>query len=132
MNRKRSLASLRDALLKRCDALRHDLAEEMLLSDLSSASIPGDLADLAVDNANEEARFLLGAAEVRELFRIERALDRIDQGRYGVCEVCDQPISSARMRAVPYATRCLSCQREAEEASGAVRKHTALKDRSAA
>jgi DnaK suppressor protein len=42
------------------------------------------------------------------------AMDKVRDGGYGVCEVCAEPISPARLRAVPFAVRCLSCQRAAE------------------
>ena len=45
------------------------------------------------------------------LFEIEDALVRLDDGTYGVCEDCRTPIRSGRLETIPYARRCLSCQR---------------------
>jgi DnaK suppressor protein len=42
--------------------------------------------------------------------KMEEALERLAAGRYGLCAVCLEPISVARLRAFPFAVRCLSCQ----------------------
>ena len=49
---------------------------------------------------------------------VEAALDRLDHGLYGVCEVCEQPIAKSRLRALPYARLCAHCQRESEAHPG--------------
>jgi DnaK suppressor protein len=43
------------------------------------------------------------------LLEIDAALQRVDHGTYGACETCAQPIPSARLRALPHSTRCVSC-----------------------
>ena len=45
---------------------------------------------------------------------IERSLRRLAQGEYGRCEDCDQAIGAGRLVALPFATRCLECQRALE------------------
>jgi DnaK suppressor protein len=45
---------------------------------------------------------------------IHAALHRIQEGVYGLCVDCDEPISPKRLEAVPWASRCLSCQENAE------------------
>ena len=45
------------------------------------------------------------------------ALSRLDAGTYGACVACGGWIEPARLEAIPYAERCLSCQRETEPAS---------------
>ena len=42
-------------------------------------------------------------------------LERIHEGNYGVCEGCEASIPLARLQALPYATLCIQCQREAEK-----------------
>jgi DnaK suppressor protein len=46
----------------------------------------------------------------RQLRQIERALQRLDTGDYGVCVDCEQEIAAKRLRAVPWTPRCLKCQ----------------------
>ena len=47
---------------------------------------------------------------------IEAALRRIESGQYGRCEECDEPIVLQRLKALPWATRCVACQEETEAA----------------
>ncbi|MFH0810453.1 MAG: TraR/DksA C4-type zinc finger protein [Pseudomonadota bacterium] len=49
-----------------------------------------------------------------ELEAIEEAIDRIDQGRYGICTECGEPISERRLEVMPYAVRCVEDQQRVE------------------
>jgi len=50
------------------------------------------------------------AAELNEaLEEVEAAIVRLNEGAYGRCEVCQQPIPEARLEAMPAARRCISC-----------------------
>ena len=51
------------------------------------------------------------ASRMREL---RAALDRLEDGGYGLCIDCEEPIAAKRLAAVPWAARCLSCQENAE------------------
>lgn len=46
--------------------------------------------------------------------QLERALERLREGRYGLCEDCGAPIPARRLQLSPEATRCVICQRVAE------------------
>ena len=48
---------------------------------------------------------------------IDAALSRLDAGMYGICRDCNQPIALERLRALPFAARCMSCEEAREEAS---------------
>lgn len=65
--------------------------------------------DAAVDTAErDQAR--AAATEVKEILdRVDKALEKIKEGTYGVCEVCGKPIPAARLQLVPWATRCAKC-----------------------
>jgi DnaK suppressor protein len=52
--------------------------------------------------------------ESRELFQIERSIQRLKQGTYGVCEGCAKKIPVSRLNALPFSTTCINCQREME------------------
>ena len=58
----------------------------------------------------------LSILEVRNQMRlqVEAALQRLDEGTYGRCEDCLKPISEERLKALPFARRCIDCQRHAE------------------
>ncbi|MCR4512964.1 TraR/DksA C4-type zinc finger protein [Aeromicrobium sp. 50.2.37] len=45
----------------------------------------------------------------RRLLAVEAALGRLDDGTYGVCEVCGEPIAEGRLEALPATTRCVRC-----------------------
>ena len=49
-----------------------------------------------------------------ELRQIDRALADIEAGRYGLCQECGEQIAPARLKALPFATRCVACQSEIE------------------
>lgn len=74
----------------------------------------GDLADIASDVAEQEMIDALGRRVIARLDQIDRALDRLRAQSYGACEDCGEPIDPARLRALPWARRCLRCQRRAE------------------
>lgn len=68
---------------------------------------PGDLADAATTRSTQDDVEALIAATRQRLQQVEDALDRIDDGTYGVCEVCGDRISDARLEALPFATVCV-------------------------
>ena len=75
----------------------------------------GDAADVAFESGSEEMASQLAELDSRELSQIERALRKLHQGTYGVCESCSQKIPLGRLNALPYSTMCIECQREMEE-----------------
>ena len=118
MSRKDAMLNMRQVLLKRRDALRKALAGDLsLLKELAQAS--GDVVDVALDSVQDEISSQLAEVESRELAHIEYALERVRDGQYGICEGCGTSIPLARLNALPYATYCIRCQREAER-QGAV------------
>jgi DnaK suppressor protein len=48
--------------------------------------------------------------DYRQLRLVEEALDRLTAGDYGICLACDQPIAEKRLRALPWARYCVTCQ----------------------
>jgi RNA polymerase-binding protein DksA len=60
--------------------------------------------------------FALMEMESQTLRKIDEALLRLGEGTYGICSECDEPISEARLKALPFASLCRDCQEHAEEA----------------
>jgi len=119
MARKDAILNLRNVLIKRRDALRKALAGDLSsLKELREQS-SGDVVDAALDSAQDEISSQLAEVESRELANIENALEQMREGRYGVCELCECNIPLARLQALPYATTCIQCQREAEKSGDA-------------
>ena len=53
--------------------------------------------------------------------RLSEALARVRSGDYGICEICGEPISAGRLRAIPEVTTCVTCQDAAEREAAASR-----------
>jgi len=119
MTRKNAILNMRQVLIKRRDALRKALAGDLSQLKELGAQASGDVVDAALDCAQDEISSQLAEVESRELARIENALERMRIGQYGVCEGCGANIPMARLNALPYATLCIKCQREAEREGGA-------------
>jgi RNA polymerase-binding transcription factor DksA len=47
--------------------------------------------------------------------QLEDALERLDEGDYGICESCEQPIDPERLEALPGTSLCINCARKAEQ-----------------
>jgi DnaK suppressor protein len=114
MARKDSILNLRALLVQRRDALRRALAGDLSLLKSMAEQSGGDVVDAALDAAQDEISSQLAEVESRELAQIENALERMRQGSYGQCEVCETKIPLARLTALPYAMTCIDCQRAAE------------------
>src|SRR5438874_8733662 len=118
MARRDALLRLHKTLLARRSALRKALAGELADLRQLSADATGDSADVAFGAGSDDIASQLTELEARELNQIERALARLKQGIYGVCEVCQNKIPVARLNALPYSTTCINCQREMESYPG--------------
>ncbi|MGE0206774.1 MAG: TraR/DksA family transcriptional regulator [Candidatus Babeliales bacterium] len=68
---------------------------------------PGDLAQLL---SQETLDISLQDTELEEYSMIRQALKMLEEGSYGLCIDCEQPISEKRLKSYPNATRCLVCQ----------------------
>ncbi len=78
------------------------------------SSMPIHMADLGSDNFEQEFNLSLMESEELLLEKIEAALERIEEGRYGECEECGARIPKARLNAIPFATLCVKCAEELE------------------
>jgi DnaK suppressor protein len=119
MSRKEAILNIRQILVIRRDALRKALAGDLSLLKELNAQTSGDMVDAALDSVQDEISSQLAEVESRELARIEYALERMREGQFGVCEGCGTGIPMARLNALPYATYCIKCQREAERQGAA-------------
>jgi DnaK suppressor protein len=80
--------------------------------DLSS--MPIHMADLGTDNYEQEFALGLMDSERRILHEIDAALQRIQEGTYGICEGTGEPIARARLEAQPWARYCVEYARKVE------------------
>lgn len=110
----RRLKDIKLVLEKRRAMLQRTLTNE--IADLQGGTNieSGDAAEVALDDAFDLVSSQMAQSESRELAQIELALERIRRGTYGECRGCAKQIPIARLQALPYATRCILCEREAE------------------
>jgi DnaK suppressor protein len=73
---------------------------------------PGDQAAAAT---SEDIMISIQANEYEELRMIAKALKAIENGTYGACQDCGNPIAEKRLLLYPNATRCITCQEASEE-----------------
>ena len=72
---------------------------------------PGDVATATFDR---EMASTLEENSAHVLAGIDAALGRIENGTYGVCQQCENPIGADRLEALPWATLCIDCKRKQE------------------
>ncbi len=72
------------------------------------------LADIATHTYDRELDSTLEVSEEAHLSHIDAALKRIEEGTYGTCANCGQPIGVERLEAMPWVTLCIDCKRKAE------------------
>lgn len=122
---KKDLEEFKRLLLRRRAQLSGEvekLADEALRQNRQDASgdlssMPIHMADIATDNFEKELNLDFIQRESAELRDIDEALARIEEGTFGLCQVCGKRIRKSRLRAVPHARLCIECQRR-EEAQG--------------
>ena len=81
-----------------------------------------DVEDMSLRDATGAQQIALLEARTRERIQWDEALSRLDEGSYGICEDCDEPISPGRLRALPFARRCVTCQEQFELFENIVRR----------
>jgi len=115
--RKTELKSFKNKLLALRARLRGDvshLADAALNRSRSEAagdlsSMPIHMADIGSDNYEQEFTLSLMQSESETLEMVERALERIEEGTYDLCEECGIRIPKPRLTAIPYTSMCIDC-----------------------
>ena len=79
--------------------------------DSTADNHPGDMATVTFDR---ELDYTLEENEGRLLQAIDAALTRMDEGSYGACVSCGQPIGAERLEALPWTRQCIDCKRKEE------------------
>lgn len=74
----------------------------------------GDVIDVAFNAIGGDISSSLLHLESKEMKQIKKAMDLIENGKYGVCESCETKIPAARLEALPYSILCINCQRRRE------------------
>jgi RNA polymerase-binding protein DksA len=120
---KADIQAFKERLLMLRSRLRGDvtqLAESALKKNRTQSngdlsSMPIHMADIGSDNFEQEFTLSLIESDGNTLAKIEAALDRVEDGSYGLCEECGAKIPKQRLLAVPYATMCIKCASRTEQ-----------------
>ena len=92
----------------------HNRPMEDELGELAGRGADNHLGDMATVTFDRELDEGLEEGAIQTLAQIDRALARLDEGSYGVCERCGKPIAEERLQARPWATLCIDDQRLAD------------------
>jgi DnaK suppressor protein len=113
------LKTTRERLQQLRDAVLDDLAEtgrDALRSSGDENKVGGvHQTDAASDQYDRDFALSVISKHQDGLYEIEEALKRIENGTYGICELCGKPIPAARLEALPFARLTVDCQAQAEE-----------------
>jgi len=120
---KKELKDFKKIVLKKKEEMLDDLkhiSDDTLKKSQKEAS--GDIsgytyhmADVATDNYDREFSLGLASNDRKSLYELEDALKRIEEGSFGICDVCKNPIAKIRLKAVPSARLCIKCQEKREK-----------------
>jgi DnaK suppressor protein len=116
VKRKQFIESVRQSLLQRRDELLNNVSgPDSQLRSLGRSTELGDSADQASDTLASEISAKLADVEFREIANIDKAISRMNDESYGVCEGCRKNIPLKRLEAIPHASVCITCKQLAEE-----------------
>lgn len=116
--------------------IRHKSLLEILdsrngnIKDLHSSALKDD-SDLAVAHIQGQLDCLIIEKYALELQEVESSLQKIADGTYGICEMCDDEISTDRLRAKPHARYCIDCREVYEKSQRVAKNDKANDDKSA-
>jgi len=108
------LQELKQLLLLRKREISQRL-EEFVKRQLTQPEEIGDEIDHAEREVERLKAIRLRERESRYLKKVEYALQKIQEGTYGICEACGKPISYERLKARPVAVYCIECKIKLEE-----------------
>jgi len=101
-----SLSNIETILFSKRDELKKRV--QFINKDFRSGRDP-DSGERAVEMENEAVLTELLREANEELLEIADALQRFNDGTYGVCANCKQPINEKRLKAIPYTIKCINC-----------------------
>ena len=102
------LFELRSRLIREVGTIEEALLEDVMTAGDTSA-VPSHPADQDVEGFDEQVIFAQNEEQLLE--DVEAALERIEAGTYGNCELCGQEIPEERLDAMPQAATCIQCAR---------------------
>ena len=108
------LLGIRSRLTTMLTDIRKDIDHEVRGASERDLAHINDTSDMASDSAEGDLSLRIAESETAEASEIERAIEKVDNGTYGICEVCNKAIGVDRLQFLPYVTMCIKCQELAE------------------
>jgi RNA polymerase-binding protein DksA len=106
----------RDRLVKEIDEFQTELSGNgKMKSSGATFYYTQHMGDLGTDQMEREKNFHFASSERRYLYHIEKAIEKLDKGKYGICETCGKPINLDRLEAIPSARLCFECKEKEEK-----------------
>lgn len=112
---KNLLLKEKERILKSISQLEENTQQGTRGNISESAGVPTHIADFGTDAFEKDLDLNLTSSEFDLLQMIEESLKKIEEKKYGICELCKKPIPKARLRAIPYTKYCIKCQTEQEK-----------------
>lgn len=107
--KKSELAQYKKTLLEKKADLERSIGNRGITTE-SSTDGHGDFADRSAAANEEEISIQLKQTDSKLLRAIEDALQRVENGSYGICVECEEEIAPARLKAVPWTKVCITCK----------------------
>ena len=95
--------------------MQYRVDEALDRSNAEKRGVSTHMADVSNDNARHEMELRMLSEDGDVLKLIEEALKRLENGEYGRCQECGEPISEGRLKIRPYAVFCVKCKTKHEE-----------------
>lgn len=108
------LDELKHDLEKRLEILQRRLGKIQVHLRHENGPLSSDWEEQAVERENDEVLEALDDVGRLELSQIEKALNAMNEGTYGVCTACEEDIAIARLHALPFTPLCIGCAQKAE------------------
>jgi DnaK suppressor protein len=103
-------ATYRKILEEKAEEVRNSMSAQKAAQVVARLDVPSDEGDLSQQHHEEWIFLNRNTIDMKLLREIADALHRIDVESYGICMECEEPISSKRLDAVPWARYCVTCQ----------------------
>ncbi len=111
---KKQLEEFRKILTEQLRQLEEKLGGTV--DELSEESeVPADISDQATQESDLYFDLRVRDREQKLIEKIKKTLKKIDDGTFGICERCGEPIELERLKARPVATLCIDCKNEQEQ-----------------
>ena len=107
------LNKIKEELLKKKAEILDSLSKQDR-EEINEKSGVEDAADIVTAELTRETLYKLSQAERETLFLIDIALKKIENGTYGICEECGEPIGEKRLEAIPWVRLCIKCSQNEE------------------